>query len=99
MSGKFVEFQSGATEDVETAVAWYRERSPKAALDFIEELTRATAAIQRAPTRWSLRKRNTRRFPLWRFPFAVIYEEQESKIVILAVAHGSRRPEYWVKHD
>jgi toxin ParE1/3/4 len=99
MNGKRIEFESGAIEDVDAAFAWYRERSPKTALDFIDELTRATATIQEAPGRWPLQKRDTRRFPLWRFPFSVIYEELESKIVILAVAHGSRRPEYWMKQD
>ena len=38
MSVKRVEFHQGASADVKNAVAWYRKRSPKAALDFIEEL-------------------------------------------------------------
>jgi toxin ParE1/3/4 len=99
MSGKRVEFDFGATEDVKAAVAWYRERSGTAALEFIEELNRATTTIQEAPSRWAIQKDNTRRFPLWRFPFVVIYEEEGSRIVVWAVAHGSRRPEYWVKRD
>src|ERR1700722_317302 len=99
MSGKRVEFDSGAAEDVRTAIAWYRERSPRAASEFIEELNRATATIQEAPSRWALQKDNTRRFPLWRFPYVVIYEEEESRVLVWAVAHGSRRPEYWVKRD
>ena len=71
------------------------ERSPKAALDFIEELHRATDTISNAPDRWPIGKNNTRRFLLWRFPFAVIYSQEESVITIWAVAHGSRRPDYW----
>jgi toxin ParE1/3/4 len=99
MSAKRVEFDSGATEDVKAAVAWYRRRSNKAAVEFIEELNRATATIQEAPTRWAIQKNNTRRFSLWRFPFTVIFEEEDSRIVVWAVAHGSRRPDYWVKRD
>jgi hypothetical protein len=38
---------------------------------------------------------STRRFLLWRFPFAIIYSEQKSVVTIWAVAHGSRLPEYW----
>jgi hypothetical protein len=38
MSRKRVEFHEGATVDVKSAVSWYRQRSPKVALDFIEEL-------------------------------------------------------------
>jgi hypothetical protein len=29
--------------------------------------------------------------------FSIIYSEQEGVIIIWAVAHGSRRPEYWTR--
>jgi toxin ParE1/3/4 len=95
MSAKRVEYHQGAISDVKSAVAWYRKRSPKAALDFIEELHRAAKTIRQAPERWPLGKNNTRRFLLWRFPFSIIYSEHESAITICAVAHASRRPDYW----
>ena len=95
MSAKRVEYHQGAIADIKNVVAWYHTRSRKAALDFIEELNRATETIREAPNRWPRGKNNTRRFLLWRFPFAIIYSEEESTITIWAVAHGSRRPEYW----
>jgi plasmid stabilization system protein ParE len=95
MSAKPVEYHQGATEDVKAAVVWYQNRSSKAASDFVEELQRATDTISKAPKRWPIGNNNARRFLLWRFPFTVIYSEQGSKVFIWAVAHGSRRPEYW----
>jgi toxin ParE1/3/4 len=95
MSAKGIEYHEGARADVRSAVAWYQKRSSKAALDFIEELDRAANTILEAPDRWPPGTNGTRRFLLWRFPFAIIYTEQESAIIILGVAHGSRRPEYW----
>ncbi|HTW57007.1 MAG TPA: type II toxin-antitoxin system RelE/ParE family toxin [Terriglobales bacterium] len=97
MSVRAVAYHEGATADVKQAVAWYQKRSPKAALDFIEELHRAAETIRDAPDRWPAGKNNTRRFLLWRFPFSIIYSERESVITIWAVAHGSRRPEYWAR--
>jgi toxin ParE1/3/4 len=97
MSAKRLEYHQGAISDVKSAVAWYRKRSPKAALDFIEELHRAAETIKEAPERWPQGKNNTRRFLLWRFPFSIIYSEQESLITVWAVAHGSRRPGYWTR--
>jgi len=97
MKAKSVEYHQGASADVKSAVAWYQKRSPKAALDFIEELDRAVDTIRQAPERWPIGKNSTRRFLLWRFPFAVIYSEGESVVMIWAVAHGSRRPEYWAR--
>jgi plasmid stabilization system protein ParE len=95
MSVKRVEYHQGAIADAKGAVAWYKKRNPKVALDFIEELHRAADTIREAPERWPIGKNNTRRFLLWRFPFAIIYSERESVVTIWAVAHGSRRPEYW----
>jgi len=95
MSAKRVEYHQGAIADVKNAVAWYRQRNPKVALDFIEELHRAADLIREAPERWPIGKNNTRRFLLWRFPFVVIYSEEQSVVTVWAVAHGSRRPEYW----
>ncbi len=97
MNAKPVEYHQGAISDVKSAVVWYRKRSPKAALDFIEELHRAAETIREAPERWPLGKNDTRKFLLWRFPFSIIYSEREFVITIWAVAHGSRRPEFWTR--
>jgi toxin ParE1/3/4 len=95
MRAKRVEYHQDATADVKRAVEWYKQKSSKAALDFVAELNRAVSEIRKAPDRWPSGKDNTRRFLLWRFPFSIIYSEQRSVITIWAVAHGSRRPDYW----
>jgi toxin ParE1/3/4 len=95
MSGKPVEFHPEALTEAEAAVAWYRERSLRAAEGLMGELERAIAAIAEAPSRWPLFQAGCRRFPLRRFPFLVIYSEKAQSIEVLAVAHGRRRPGYW----
>jgi len=95
MGARQVQYHQGAVEDVQSAVAWYSKRNPRVALNFVEELRRAAEVIRQAPERWPLGKNNTRKFLLWRFPFAVIYSEEEFMVTIWAVAHASRRPEYW----
>jgi plasmid stabilization system protein ParE len=64
MSAKHVQYHQGASADLKNAVAWYRQRSSKAALDFIEELRRATETIRESPDRWPIWRDNTRRFLL-----------------------------------
>jgi len=56
MSAKRVEYHQGAIADAKSAAAWYQKRSPKAALDFVEELHRAADTIREAPERWPLGK-------------------------------------------
>ena len=82
MNAKRVEYHQGAIVDVKSAVAWYQKRSPTVGLDFIEELDRAVQTIREAPERWPIGKNNSRRFLLWRFPFAIIYSEHESVVTI-----------------
>jgi toxin ParE1/3/4 len=38
---------------------------------------------------------STRRVFVKDFPFAVVYRPHQDGIVIFAVAHHARRPEYW----
>jgi toxin ParE1/3/4 len=95
MNTKLIEFHEGAAADVKNAVVWYRSRSRKAAADFVKEPQRAATTIRDAPGRWPSERNNTRRFLLWRFPFTVIYSNDQLTVTIWAVAHASRRPDYW----
>jgi len=38
---------------------------------------------------------NTRRHALPRFPYAVVFQEKEDILLVIAVAHAKRRPVYW----
>jgi plasmid stabilization system protein ParE len=40
---------------------------------------------------------NIRRALLKTYPYAVVFREGEEEILILAIAHGKRRPGYWRK--
>jgi hypothetical protein len=87
-------FDSEAAEELAAAAEW-----TQAGLggDFLGEALRAVTAISENPTAWPVvtRKRNVRKFLLARFPYAVYYVPRENEILVLAVAHGSRRPGYW----
>ena len=72
MAAKRIEYHEGAAEDVRQAFGWYEERSPRAALDFVDELNLAATIISKGPDRWPMGKNQTRHFLLWRFPFKVI---------------------------
>jgi toxin ParE1/3/4 len=91
-----VEFHEAAATDYDIAFEWYLQRSPDAALRFTAEVERALTQISDAPQRWAAAPLNTHRFLLRHFPFVLIYRETASgTIQILAVAHTSRRPNYW----
>jgi plasmid stabilization system protein ParE len=84
-----------AVDEAEAAARWYRERSPRAAKRFVEEVNQVIERILEAPHRWPRGIKGTRKLNLPCFPFAVVYWEGNGHIRILAVAHGRRRPGYW----
>jgi toxin ParE1/3/4 len=95
MSNKPLELHPEALAEADSALLWYRERSAKAARAFIAEIQRALNRVVESPQRWPVAKAGWRRYPLRRFPYFVVYQEMPDYILILAVAHGRRRPGYW----
>jgi toxin ParE1/3/4 len=90
-------FHPEAWAEFETAEAWYRERSPDAGLRFLAAVYEALDDISQRPQTWPTYLHGSRKFVLRQFPYAVIYREKESSVEILALAHGHRRPSYWLK--
>jgi hypothetical protein len=50
--------------------------------------------IVKAPQRWPKYLHGTQRFVLHRFPFSIIYLDDDV-LSIVAVAHSKRKPGYW----
>jgi plasmid stabilization system protein ParE len=97
MAAKPVRFHPEADEEYLSSLAWYSERSPTAALDFESEFQRAISAVAEAPERWPAYLSRCRRYVLHQFPFSIVYRILDKEVVVLAVAHGHRRPGYWRK--
>jgi len=47
------------------------------------------------PSGWQLLDRDIRRCCLNRFPYGLIYTIENGDILVLAVPHLHRRPDYW----
>jgi plasmid stabilization system protein ParE len=94
---KLLELLPAALAEAEAAAAWYAERDPRVAVRFAEELEAALNRIADAPHRWPLHVHGTHRVRLTRFPYLVVYREDPTRILIVAVAHTRRKPGYWRK--
>ena len=95
MSPPSLEFHPDAIAEARAAREWYAKRSPAAADAFMAELDRAVDLILSTPQRWPPYLHGTRRYPLRRFPYSVVYREIAGVVRVVAVAHGRRRPGYW----
>ena len=90
-----LEYLDEAIEEAEGAARWYAERSSSAATGFADEIDAAIAAIQQNPEAWPHFDHGTHHYLLRRYPFSVVYRLEAHRILIVAVAHGHRRPGYW----
>ena len=85
-----------AQADAKAAVDWYIEENALiAADDFADELDQALSLLNQFPEMGKAGARNTRTLTLHSFPFSLIYRLQADVIRIVAVAHHSRRPNFW----
>ncbi len=88
-------FHPGASEDYESAFAWYFARGPSIAIDFEREIERCLRVIAESPLRWPKYDEKRRRMVVRKFPYSIVYELVGRQVVIVAVAHRRRRPFYW----
>jgi|ERR1035437_2108001 toxin ParE1/3/4 len=94
---KPVEFHPEAMAELDAAVGYYEQCLPGLGIDLRKDVEIAVQKIQAAPLRWMPYSKRTRRLLIRRFSYLVIFLELADKILIVAVAHGKRRPGYW--HD
>lgn len=90
-------FHPNVRMDIVESYSFYESQSQGLGDDFIVELEQAYQAIIDLPVTWPLFSKGFRRYFLSRFPFAIIYKQEESNIYVVAVMHQSRKPDYWAK--
>jgi len=90
------EFHPEARIEFIDAIAYYERCRDGLGLRFSREIYAAINRIMPDPRAWPKISANTRRCLARRFPYGIIYEVREDDILIIAVAHLSREPFYWI---
>jgi len=90
-----VRFLDMAQRELDDAVEYYNAQSAGLGEQFPLEVLRTLERIRQYPEAWHSFTQNTRRCQTQRFPYGVVYQILESKILIVAIAHLHREPGYW----
>lgn len=95
------EFLAPAERELEDAALWYELQEEGLGLRFWDAVLESVAQIEERPTAWpaftsEAIPSDARRFVMKTFPFSLIYVVRNQIVVVLAVTHGRRRPDYWV---
>lgn len=89
-----------AEAEIREAAAWYRDRSEELDTRFLDAVRESLELLETDPERFSKLETLAQEMPFRRillqgFPYIIVYEPFESEVFVYAVAHASRRPNYW----
>ena len=82
-------------EELDDAAAFYENASVGLGSELLEEVRRLIDKLRDNPALAPLIDNEFRSAVLSRFPFNIIYSIEPRYILVIAVAHQSRRPGYW----
>jgi toxin ParE2 len=91
-----VRFLHVAKTELDDAVEYYNRERPGLGYEFVWEVFFAIDRIRQFPRAWQAFQEDTRRCLIRRFPYGVVYLREEDVIVVLAIAHLHRDPDYWI---
>jgi len=84
-----------AEEEMIEAAFFYDEASAGLGDDFLDDIQHAIDGVREHPELGVIVSGELRRVLIRRFPFSVIYAVESEQIVVVAIAHQRRRPQYW----
>lgn len=90
-----VDYLPGARRDFDESFDWYAARSTQAAVRFTNAVDVALSTMAADPERFAAVDDLHRECRVRRFPFRIVYRVIETRILVVAIAHAKRRPDYW----
>jgi plasmid stabilization system protein ParE len=77
------------------ALFYAGEANAELGLAFIAEFERALDLLCAYPRLGAVWRGTTRRLPIRRFPYSIIYQVKPEEVRVIALAHQRRKPDYW----
>lgn len=91
-----IQYTAQSRLDLLAGLSYYEEHQPGLAADFYKEFVLAEQDVREAPEFWHPLTKGYRRKHLKRYPYSLVYRiESEDLVLIVAVAHSSRKLNYW----
>ena len=86
-----------AIAEYRAAATWYRQRSQDAARRLRDAVNAGLRSIRERPLAWPVwRGGPARRRVLQDVPYSLVFGLDTDEVVIFAVAHHRRDPDYWI---
>lgn len=79
------------------AISYYEKEQSGLGKRFEDNIKASISRIKVSPKLYPVLKYEVRKCTLHKFPFNVLYALKEEHIVVIAIAHQHRKPDYWVE--
>ena len=90
-------FHEAAEKELFDAIDFYEKNQPGLGLKFSEEVYATIERICDHPYAWTKIDPRTRRCLTNQFPYGILYRIKNESILIMAIMHLQRKPDYWNK--
>lgn len=86
-----------AQADIRTGARFYQGQAPGLGAEFVAEVQRSLDRLREYPEIGAPLRRGARRLLVRRFPYLVIYRVEPTRVLVLAVGHQRRHPDFWLE--
>jgi toxin ParE1/3/4 len=84
-----------ARREIRDAAIFYAQRNQAIGDRFLDAVESAIRKIRETPNRFRQLENELYQCRIKEFPYAIIYKMTKTELIILAVKHDRRRPDYW----
>ena len=90
-----IHFLESAEQEFLAAITYYNQQSEGLGFHFALEVKRTLERILQFPKAWISLSKKTRRCRVKKYPYGIIYQIRQDRILIVAVMHLHRHPDSW----
>lgn len=91
-----LKFSSLAHQELKDGISHYENQHQGLGKRFSQEVEKASRRIVKHPKAWSKENDEIRKYLLHHFPYKLLYSIESDHIIVIAIAHQHRKPNYWV---
>jgi plasmid stabilization system protein ParE len=90
-----IRFLPEAKDEFDAAADWYEQQRPGLGVDFVAQVRDVLQRIAANPRLHATVYQDVRKAVVKRFPYVVLYREDQAEVIVIAVFHTSRDPSSW----
>lgn len=89
-------FTQFAKQELVDAICFYELEYSGLGKKFKAEVKMAALRIAENPQAWPVERGEVRKCLLHKFPYKLLYSLEKDHVLVIAIAHQHRKPDYWI---